>query len=148
MSIYPEVNGKPQVVIHVDSVADPIAAEDALVKNDIRMSKNLKLATAHRKLVEVTNTYKTAPTYEEVEGVKQYVGPVSMPMPIAEYSDDPEDLSVPEADFANHLIGRIVEGVPGSMGGPAMTAENYLSTAMNPGVDIPGSDEEESGSNS
>ena len=149
MPVYPEMSGQKQVVVHEEGVPSPIAASRAWVDNKIALSKNQKLRLAHRELVEIEETdYKGAPTYEDVDGVLQYVAADAKAMPIAEYSDDPGDLSTPDSEFATDQAQMIALDIdlPGRTDGPAMTEGNRWSTAANPNVNIPGDFEEEASS--
>lgn len=150
MPAYPEMSGQKQVIVHEDGVASPIAANRALIDNKVSLSYNQRLRLGHRKLVEIEEVgFQGEPRYEEVtvgeDTIKQYVAPDAKEMPIAEYE---ESVTAPAAAFATDAAQMLALDTdrPGTLNGPSMTSENYLNSALVPGVNIPGEGEESSSS--
>ena len=147
MPVYPEMSGQKQVVVHEDGVPSPIPVERALVDNQITLSKNQKLRLGHRELVEIEEEdFAGAPTYGDIGGgTLGFIAADDKEMPVAIHSDDPGDLSTPDAEFATDQAQEIalVTDAPGKTDGAPMTGDNYQSIAAVPNVDIPGDFDEE-----
>lgn len=137
----PQMSGMPQVILNEgDQAAQPIAAENAMTQNDVRLSKNDKLAMAYKGVKEIEQTWKTEPSYEEVDGTIQFVDKDLRPDPAVATGDDGLVFDNGSSSSANDgLVGpdcpaiaedrkdAIILDMPGKIGGPGMTDENYLS---------------------
>ena len=137
----PQMSGMSQVIFNEgDQAAQPIAAEDALTQNDIRLSKRQKLAMPYQGVKEIEQTWQTSPTYENVGGTYQFVEKEARPSLAIGETDDGLVFENGSSSSANDgLIGPdvpaiaedaqdpIINDMPGKSGGEAMTGENYLS---------------------